>query len=225
MFVLPTALWAHPIGNLAALLAAGLSAWCQYRVDPRQMHKFARLRAEPSYYWALALGAILGAWLVGSLITIPISLAPSHSLAGALAGGIVFVELWKWRQGVHSSTGSTFVLPLTVGIIVGRMGCLFSGLSDYTYGVRTQLAWAVDLGDGVGRHPVQVYESLAMALFLALFIPARRRQAPWATVHAFHFFVIYYAAQRFCWEFFKPYPKLIGPFNLFHLLCGGLIVY
>jgi hypothetical protein len=27
------------------------------------------------------------------------------------------------------------------------------------------------------------------------------------------------------WEFFKPYPPLIGPFNVFHLLMGGLAAY
>lgn len=35
----------------------------------------------------------------------------------------------------------------------------------------------------------------------------------------------WYGAQRFCWEFLKPYPELIGPFNLFHLLSLGLIAY
>ncbi len=225
MLVISTAPWAHHIGDLAAWCAASLSAWQQHKLDPQQTRKLARMTAAPGYYLALALGAMAGAWLAGTLNSMPITLAPSHSVAGALVGGIIGVEWWKLRHGVRSSTGSIFVLPLAVGIMVGRLGCLFSGLPDLTYGVPTHLAWAVDLGDGVARHPVQVYESLAMALFLAVWIPARRRQAPWATIHAFHSFVIYYAAQRFCWEFLKPYPKVIGPFNLFHLLCGGMIIY
>ena len=52
----------------------------------------------------------------------------------ALARRRKWVELWKWRRGVHRSTGGAFVLPLAVGIAVGRLGCFFSGLADYTYG-------------------------------------------------------------------------------------------
>ena len=47
---------------------------------------------------------------------------------------------------------------------------MFAGLPDRTYGTPTSLPWAVDLGDGVGRHPVQVYESASMALFLAAWL-------------------------------------------------------
>ena len=53
------------------------------------------------------------------------------------------------------------MIPLCLGIIVGRWGCLFAGLADQTFGVPTGLPWGVDLGDGVPRHPVQIYESLA----------------------------------------------------------------
>jgi hypothetical protein len=37
--------------------------------------------------------------------------------------------------------------------------------------------------------------------------------------------VFWYAAQRFCWEFLKPYAPLLGPLNLFHLICLGLMGY
>ncbi len=38
-------------------------------------------------------------------------------------------------------------------------------------------------------------------------------------------FVLAYAAQRFVWEFLKPYPSVIGPLNVFHLIMIGLIGY
>ena len=47
----------------------------------------------------------------------------------------------------------------------------------------------------------------------------------WTREHAFHAFAIVYAVQRFVWEFFKPYPALVGPLNLFHLLMLGMIAY
>jgi len=43
--------------------------------------------------------------------------------------------------------------------------------------------------------------------------------------NGFYLLVAFYATQRFVWEFLKPYGKLIGPFNLFHLICAGLFCY
>ena len=225
MLLIPTSAWAHAAGTLTAWMAGALSFWWQYRVEPQTGRNDSRLRPESSYYQTLALGALLGAWLVGTVNTMPMGLAPAHSVAGALVGGIISVEVWKWRHGIRGSTGSSFVLPLTVGIMVGRIGCLFSGLADFTYGVPSQVPWAVDLGDGIGRHPVQAYESLAMALFLMVWLPARHRQMRWATHKAFYAFVIFYFLQRFAWEFLKPYPKFIGPFNVFQPISLGMIVY
>ena len=51
------------------------------------------------------------------------------------------------------------------------------------------------------------------------------RQRAWAVRHGFHAFVLAYAIQRFAWEFLKPYPALLGPLNIFHLLMIGLAAY
>ncbi len=225
MIVLPTAWWTHYLVDLAAWLTAFVAARWQYRRWPEDAGVLARTTA-PGYYVALALGAVAGAWLLGSANSLrSLALAPSHSVAGALAGGIVAAELWKWRHDIRKSTGGAFVLPFCVGLAVGRLGCLFSGLADFTYGVPTGLPWAVDLGDGIGRHPVQFYEALAMAGFALVYARARRAGADWAQTRAFHAMILVYAAQRFAWEFLKPYPTLVGPLNLFHLLMLGLGAY
>ena len=54
--------------------------------------------------------------------------ALSHCIAGGLVGAIVPVELWKWRCGIRGSTGRPFVIPLCLGIVVGRFGRLLAGL-------------------------------------------------------------------------------------------------
>ena len=41
----------------------------------------------------------------------------------------------------------------------------------------------------------------------------------------FFIMVFWYAVQRFCWEFFKPYRHVLGPLNLFQLICLGLLCY
>jgi hypothetical protein len=225
MIVVPTAPWAHYIGDAAAWIGAAAASRWQHRRWPREARALAS-NTRPGYFLALALGALMGAWLFGSTNSLRSALVtPSHSIAGALAGGIVAVELWKWRNGIRRSTGGAFVLPICVGIAIGRFGCLFAGLPDYTYGTPTSLPWAVDLGDGIGRHPVEIYEALSMALFAAVYVRARSKGARWAVAHAFHAMIIVYAAQRFAWEFLKPYPTVIGPLNVFHLLMMGLIAY
>ncbi|AJP74026.1 prolipoprotein diacylglyceryl transferase family protein [Sphingomonas hengshuiensis] len=225
MIHLPTAPWLHYVGDLAAWCAAFVSARWVYRRRRTSVEALARQTA-PSYFVSLALGAATGAWLLGSLNTLRDARpALSHSIAGALAGAIVAVELWKWMRGVRGSTGGPFVLPLAVGIVVGRWGCLFAGLADQTYGVPTSLPWGVDFGDGIARHPVALYESIAMAVFLGLYWRALNKHRAWATQHGFHALVLVYAVQRFAWEFLKPYPVLIGPFNLFHFVMIGLGVY
>lgn len=225
MIDVPTAPWLHHVFDLAAWGAAALGGRWVYRRRRDAVDGLARQTA-PGYFVALGIGAVAGAWLSGSFNSLRFAVPTlSHSIAGALAGGIVGVELWKWRAGVRGSTGGAFVIPLCAGIVVGRWGCLFAGLADQTYGLPTALPWAVNLGDGIGRHPVQIYESLAMAGFLAIYRRALVRGRGWAVRHGFYVFVLAYAVQRFAWEFLKPYPALIGPLNLFHLLMTGLAVY
>lgn len=225
MIHVPTNPAAHYLFDALAWIGSASAAWWQSRRWPGEALRLSRI-TEPSYFVALGLGALIGAWLFGSgnsmIGPIPV---PSHSIAGALAGGIVAVELWKRAHRVRASTGGAFVIPICVGMIIGRFGCLFAGLPDYTYGVPTDVPWAVELGDGIGRHPVQLYESLSMAAFLAVYLRGRLNGASWAREHGFQAMIIVYAAQRFMWEFLKPYPAVLGPLNLFHLLMLGLIAY
>lgn len=226
MFHVPTATWAHSLFDLAAWGAGlGLSALL-YRWRLRGLTAEVAGKVGGGYFAALVAGAIPGAWLAGSLNSLQgASPALSHSVVGALVGAIVGVEIYKALRGVKGSTGGVFVAPFALGVVIGRWGCLFAGLADGTYGAPTTLPWAVDLGDGIGRHPVQVYESLAMAGFLAAYLEGLARRRPWALRRGFYGLCIWYGVTRFGWEFLKPYPRLIGPLNLFHILCGGLVAY
>ena len=205
-------------------------AWASAGLLARLLYTW-RIRAFPApasaigvgYALSLAAGAIGGAWLFGSLNT---GLAhPSHSIAGGLAGGIAAVELWKAATGVRQSTGAIWVGPLALGIAVGRIGCFLAGLPDQTYGVPTALPWGVDFGDGIPRHPVQLYESAAMLGFLGVYIAALGRRAKWTRTRAFYLFVLFYAVQRFFWEMLKPYPRIVGPLDVFQLLALAMIGY
>src|SRR6185312_11013974 len=128
---------------------------------------------------------------------------------GALVGAIVGVEIYKAVRRIAGSTGGVFVGSFSLGLVVGRLGCLFAGLPDGTYGAPSRLPWAVDLADGIGHHPVQLYESAAMAVFLGAYLAGLAGHRPWAMRRGFYALCVWYAAQRFLWEFLKPYPTVV----------------
>lgn len=217
---------AHLVFDLLAMLASLGVTWSLYRWRLHETSREIMARAGPGYAVALAAGAIIGGYGLG---TLNLLLSDVHmvgrSILGALAGAIAGVEIFKAVRGISGSTGLIFVGAFSTSVIVGRIGCLLSGLSDQTYGLPTTLPWAVDQGDGIGRHPVQAYESLSMLIFLAVFLVGLRRRAPLVMVHGFYLMVGTYALQRFLWEFLKPYATVFGPLNLFHIICLTLIVY
>jgi phosphatidylglycerol:prolipoprotein diacylglycerol transferase len=213
----------HVVFDIAAWLAAGGAAIWLSRA--RHLQFPAQSFALP-YLAALVFGAGLGAYLFGTL-NLWVSGLPglARSIEGAIAGGIVAVEFHKRRNGITLRTGARFALPLAIGIAVGRLGCYFAGLDDFTYGTPTALGWGHDFGDGIARHPVQLYESAAMAAFAIFYVGAVFRRNRFIIDSGFYLLLAFYGAQRFAWEFLKPYAALVGPLTLFHLVSLALLVY
>jgi len=89
------------------------------------------------------------------------------TIVGALIFGLISVELIKRYIRLRQSTGDLYAIPLALGIAIGRVGCFLTGLSDNTYGTPTNLPWAINFGDGIPRHPTQLYE----IIFLIALIP------------------------------------------------------
>ncbi|MGA2745506.1 MAG: prolipoprotein diacylglyceryl transferase family protein [Candidatus Sulfotelmatobacter sp.] len=132
------------------------------------------------FRWAAVAAAVAGAaigakilfWLEDPQLTWqnmndPAYLIGGKTIVGALAGGLISVELIKRYIGIRTSTGDLYAIPLALGIAIGRIGCFLTGLSDNTYGTPTNLPWAVNFGDGIPRHPTQLYEMI----FLLALIP------------------------------------------------------
>ena len=178
---------------------------------------------------AAAIGALLGSRILGILeqaprltITWRTFLQPGgKTIVGGLLGGWSAVEITKRIRHIHSRTGDLFAVPLCLGIAVGRIGCLLAGLADDTYGTPTSLRWAIDFGDGIPRHPTQLYEILFLiALALALH---RYNQRPHAEGATFRLFLAAYLTWRFLIDFIKPQPLFHG-LNLIQWAClAGLL--
>ncbi len=209
---------------LSAIASLGVTAFC-YRWRLSQAAQKIET-AGIGYVFALVIGAALGGYGFGTL-NLYLSGQPhiARSIVGALAGAITAIELFKWSRGLKGSTGLIFVPAFATTIAVGRWGCFLSGLADETYGTPTSQPWGIDLGDGVNRHPVQLYESFSMLAFLLFAITLIGTRNPWFARNGFYTLVLFYAAQRFLWEFLKPYGAVVGPFNMFHLVCASLVVY
>ena len=214
----------HSLFDLLALL----TALAVYRLVPATADTGAPQpwTVHRLYIAAASVGATFGAYLAGSVNLWLTGIGGlGRSIEGAIAGAIVGIEILKWQAGIRGSTGLRLVAPLAAAIAVGRIGCFLAGLEDMTYGTPTHLPWGVDFGDGVPRHPVQLYESATMAIFLAVFLALLGRGSQSIRQAGFYLFVAVYAAQRFAWEFLKPYGTVFGPLNVFHLLSLALFAY
>jgi len=164
-------LTAHPLFFHALLEAAALSCGTFY-------YRWLQQRAGVSVgvllnggRFAVLLGCIFGAAIGNKLvfwIEMP-NLLPLYwnkpevwfagqSMVGGLLGGLLGVELAKKISGVRHSTGDAFVFPILLGLMIGRAGCFVAGLEDGTFGIPTTVPWGVDFGDGIPRHPTQLYE-------------------------------------------------------------------
>jgi len=165
-----------------------------------------------------AAGVLLGSRILGLLehsdllldpLGRPIYYFTNKTIVGGLLGGLVGVELTKKYLGVTASSGDLMVYPLLLGMGLGRVGCFLSGLEDGTYGTATTLPWGIDFGDGVRRHPTNLYEILfLLALGLGLWLLEHRR--PLADGWRFRLFLVSYLLFRLLVEFLKPTPPLSG---------------
>jgi len=213
----------HGAFDVLAWLAAGLAARWLGRVEKVS---FPAVTTSLPYLAAVLLGAGMGAYILGTAnLWLSGASGIARSIEGAVAGGIIAVELYKRGTGIRMRTGARFALPLAVGVAIGRLGCYFAGLDDFTYGTPTTLPWGHDFGDGVERHPVQLYESAAMAGFALFYVAAVRLRDPFVIDNGFYLAVGWYGAQRFLWEFVKPYGAVIGLFTLFHMLSAAIVLY
>ncbi|MGZ4107844.1 MAG: prolipoprotein diacylglyceryl transferase [Tumebacillaceae bacterium] len=129
-------------------------------------------------------------------------LMEGKTISGGLLGGLIGVELTKKRIGWTRRTGDDFALPLVVGMCIGRIGCFLTGMSDHTYGTPTTLFTGVDFGDGIPRHPTQLYEIAYLLLLVPILLQMKKRGTPEGRM--FQVFMFAYFLFRFLVDFIKP---------------------
>jgi len=222
---------AHQILELAGY-AAGFTL---YMVLRRRWPRGPALNAEQTAW--IVVGAIFGA-LVGAK---GLAWAESFSaywahigdwhiliggktIVGAILGGWVGVEIAKRFLRIGHPSGDIYVFPTLLGMCIGRVGCFLEGLDDHTCGTATGLPWGVDFGDGISRHPTQLYEIVFLLALAGIF--AWRMRTGRQRGCMFSQFVFGYLAYRFGSEFIKPRELLpLIPLSAIQLACLGGMVY
>ena len=179
------------------------------------------------------LGALIGAKVLAWVESFPFYwghlsdwriLIGGKTIVGGVFGGWAGVTLAKRHLGISHPSGDIYVFPLILGICVGRVGCFLAGLEDHTYGVATSLPWGVDFGDGIARHPTQLYEIVFLLAAAGLFI--WRIMTGRQSGCMFGQFVFTYAVFRFLVEFIKPrYTLPLLPLSAIQLTCLAGIIY
>lgn len=186
----------------------------------------------------VVVGAIFGAafgskfvyWLEDPIQTIHrlhdwVYLMQGKTIVGGLLGGLIGVEIAKKIIGWKRSTGDDFVLPLTIGMMIGRVGCFLTGMDDHTYGVETTWVTGINFGDGIYRHPTQLYE-IAFLLILSISIyQIKKRHFNFWEGYLFQVFMLSYLTFRFIIDFIKPTPHPYLSLNNIQVVCIAGIIY
>ncbi len=171
---------------------------------------------------SLALGALAGG-VIGAKLPFVLGdpegaisglawISDGRTLTWGLVGGYLGVELAKWLSGVAHKTGDGYAAPVAAGVAVGRLGCFYAGCC---FGAPTSLPWGADFGDGVMRHPTQLYEAAFHALAtLALLWLARRGLF---VAQRMKLYAIAYFSYRFVTEAIRPEPTFAWSLTFYQL--------
>lgn len=177
-------------------------------------------------------GALFGSRIVGFLEN-PIfnfdqenmlMLLNVKTIMGGLFGGLLGVELVKKIIGETNSSGDLFAFPIILGISIGRLGCFLYGVNEFTYGTETNFFLGMDLGDGLSRHPLALYEIIFL---IVLWIVLKHFQKVLKPENGllFKYFMIAYFSFRFLIEFLKPNTFFVLGLSSIQYLCILCLIY
>jgi len=152
------------------------------------------------------------------------------ALAGAFLGAkIVYLgaEGWlHWHDANRwmilatgkSITGAWFAVIAPVGILLGRVGCMFQGCC---LGRVCRASWfTINDVNGIPRWPAAQMEFLFNAVMLGVILLLRRGRI--APGQLFHIYLMAYGIFRFFHEFLRATPPIIGPFSGYQFAALGV---
>jgi len=189
--------------------------------------------SDENRLWIM-LGAMVGALLGSRFVAVledPASLShlslsliyESKTIVGGLLFGLFGVELIKKAIGVRVASGDLYVIPIIVALFIGRIGCFSMGIDEPVYGVETKFFTGMDLGDGLMRHPIILYEMIFLLSLLLVFYLIRKKVM--LNGDRFKLFMVLYFLFRFFIEFLKPYHPLFLNLSSIHWSALFILCY
>jgi phosphatidylglycerol---prolipoprotein diacylglyceryl transferase len=133
------------------------------------------------------------------------------TIIGGLLGGTFTVMIVKRKLKITKKRGNLFAPGIAIGVAIGRIGCLLRGCC---YGIKTNLPWGINFGDGVLRHPTQIYESIFMLIMFFILWAKRKTAKPG---QLFYWLMNSYFIFRFFEEFIREETRHFG-FTLFQYI-------
>lgn len=177
------------------------------------------------------IGALIGSRLLASLENLTYTMSnlsllvifSQQTIVGGIIGGIIGVEITKKIRSIKIPTGDIYVFPMILGIMIGRVGCFLTGVSDRTVGLPCSLPWCFSQGDGIPRHPTSLYEILFLGL-LWVFLYQLNKRIILGNGVLFRFFIIGYSMYRLLIEFIKPHETLLLGLSPIQIGCLAAII-
>ena len=178
----------------------------------------------------LILGVVIGARLTYVLFyNLPYYLANLSEILMVWEGGLSFhggligavVGIWLFTKKYNIDfyeLADIYVVPLPLALAFGRIANFING---ELVGRVTNVSWAFDFGDGIARHPSQLYASLKNFILFSIMLYAnqfknlKKGYLTWM-------FVLLYGIFRFTVEFFRQPDPQLG-FVIFNLSMGQLL--
>src|SRR6185295_10087191 len=131
------------------------------------------------------------------------------SIHGGLLGGALAAIIFIRRKKLPLWSIAGIIAPaVALGMMFGRIGNFANG---ELFGRPTLLPWGMDFGDGIKRHPAQLYAAAKDLILFCAFLGLNLKtqisgKALWS------YFLIGYGVLRFGVEFFREPDPQIGLF-------------
>ena len=143
---------------------------------------------------------------------------------GGIIGGVLAMYVYTRIKRLNFLDIADLVIPYgLLGWGIGRIGDF---LSWGEFGTVTSMPWGINVGEGVGRHPTQLY---TLFILLAGFFIIQKLKKSKQKKFAGYYFLLsvgFYFTHRFLLEFIRDYPgdSSIISYNLFAQAVSFLLI-
>jgi phosphatidylglycerol:prolipoprotein diacylglycerol transferase len=176
------------------------------------------------------IGAVIGAKLLDFIVDYKYFIVNfwdvntifyGKTIIGGFIGGAMGAKVAKKIFNIKAKRGNLFAPAIAIGVAIGRIGCFLRGCC---YGKPTSLPWGVNFGDGISRHPTQIYESIFM-LGMFIYLEKIKNHKDVKPGQLFKILMVSYFIFRFFIEFLRVEEIAFWGLTSFQVISLFAIIY